>query len=70
MQFKKGEAKEMNEHKPFRIDSFSDKKHNSSYFDSESEAVAYGKELSNKGSVVFLLKHVIDGKYDVVREIK
>lgn len=60
----------MNEHKPFRIDSFSDKKHNSSYFDSESEAVKYGKELSNKGSVVFLLEHVIDGKYDVVKEIK
>ena len=70
MQFKKGETKEMNEHKPFRIDSFSDKKHNSSYFDSESEAVEYGKELSNKGSVVFLLEHVIDGKYDVVSEVK
>ena len=73
MQFKKGESKEMkalNEYKPCRIDSFSDKKHNSFYFDSESEAVTYGKELSNKGSVVFLLEHVIDGKYDVVREIK
>lgn len=70
MQFKMGKAKEMNEHKPFRIDSFSDKKHNSFYFDSESEAVKCGKELSNKGSVVFLLEHLVDGKYDVVREIK
>ena len=73
MQFKMGKAKEMKdlkEHKPFRIDSFSDKKHNSFYFDSESEAVAYGKELSNKGKVVFLLEHLVDGKYDVVREIK
>lgn len=60
----------MNEHKPFRIDSFSDKKHNGFYFDSESEAVEYGKELSNKGSVVFLLEHLVDGKYDVVAEIK
>ena len=70
MQFKKGETREMKEHKPFRIDSFSDKKHNSSYFDSESEAVAYGKELSTNGKVVFLLEHLVDGKYDVVREIK
>lgn len=61
---------ETREHKPFRIDSFSDKKHNSFYFDSESEAVTYGKELSNNGKVVFLLGHLIDGKYDVVREIK
>lgn len=61
---------EIKEHKPFRVDSFSDKKHNSSYFDSESEAVKCGKELSNKGSVVFLLEYIIDGKYDVVKEIK
>lgn len=60
----------MKEHKPFRIDSFSDKKHNSFYFDSESEAVAYGKELSTKGKIVFLLEHLVDGKYDVVSEIK
>lgn len=60
----------MKKYKPFRIDSFLDKKHNSSYFDSENEAVKYGKELSNKGSVVFLLEHVVDGKYDVVAEIK
>lgn len=75
MQFKKGELREMKatgykKHEVYRVDSFSDKKHNSFYFDSESEAVAYGKELSNKGSVVFLLEHVIDGKYDVVSEIK
>ena len=60
----------MKEHKQFRIDSFSDKKHNIFYFNSESEAVKYGKELSNKGNVVFLLEHVVDGKYDVVKEIK
>lgn len=57
-------------HEVYRVDSFSDKKHESFYFDSESEAVAYGKELSNKGSVVFLLEHLVDGKYDVVAEIK
>lgn len=73
MQFKKGEAKEMKdlkEYKPFRIDSFSDKKHNSFYFDDEDEAIAYGRELTSKGKITFLLEHVIDGKYDVVREIK
>lgn len=56
--------------KLFRIDCFSDKRHNSFYFDSESEAVSYGKKLSNKGKIVFLLKHLIDGKYEVVKEIK
>ena len=61
---------EIKEYKPFRIDSFSDKKHNSSYFNSESEAVKYGKELSNKGNVVFLLEYVFNGKYDVVSKIK
>lgn len=61
---------ETREHKQFRIDSFSDKKHNSFYFDSESEAVTYGKELTSKGKIAFLLEHLIDGKYDVVSEIK
>lgn len=61
---------EIKEYKPFRLDSFSDKKHNSFFFNSESKAVEYGKELSNKGKVVFLLEYVIDGKYDVVKEIK
>lgn len=60
----------MTAHKPYRVDSFSDKKHNSFFFDSESEAVKCGKELSNKGNVVFLLEYVFNGKYDIVREIK
>lgn len=60
----------MNEHKPFRVDSFSDKKHNCFYFEDEDEAVAYGKELTSKGKIAFLLEHLIDGKYDVVKEIK
>lgn len=56
--------------KEFRIDSFSGKTDKKFYFDSESEAVLYGKKLSNNGKIVFLLKHLIDGKYDVVKEIK
>lgn len=60
----------MKGYKKYRIDSFSDKKHDNFYFDSENDAICIGKELSNRGRVVFLLEHVIDGKYDVVREIK
>lgn len=57
--------------KEYRIDSFKDRGSKILYFDSESEAVTYGKQLVKNGSVVFLLK-LIDSinKYDVVREIK
>ena len=56
-------------HKEFRIDSFHDKSHKIFYFDTKKEAVSYGKKL-RKGNIVFLLRHVIDGKYEVVQEIK
>ena len=62
--------KEMKGYKKYRIDSFSDKKHDSCYFDDEDEAVAYGRELTSKGKIAFLLEHLIDEKYDVVAEIK
>lgn len=57
--------------KEYRIDAFKDRGSKIFYFDSESEAVTYGKQLVENGSVVFLLK-LIDSinKYDVVREIK
>lgn len=57
--------------KEYRIDAFKDRGSKILYFDSESEAVTYGKQLVKNGSVVFLLK-LIDSinKYDVVREIK
>lgn len=54
--------------KKFRVDTFS--KHEKHYFDTEKEAVEYGKVQAENGKVVFLLKHVIGGKYDVVSEIK
>lgn len=56
--------------KEFRIDSFSGKTDKKFYFDSEAEAVLYGKKLRNNGEIVFLLKHLIDGKYDVIKQIK
>ena len=57
------------EHKEFRIDSFQDKAHSTSYFDTKDEAVSYGKRLS-KGNNVFLLQHILDGKYNIVAKIK
>lgn len=54
--------------KKYRVDTFS--KHEKHYFDTEREAIEYGKAQAEKGKVVFLLKHVLDSKYDVVSEIK
>ena len=42
--------KEMKGYKKYRIDSFSDKKHDNFYFDSENDAICIGKELSNRGN--------------------
>lgn len=55
--------------KEYRVDTFNNN-HTTNYFETEKEAIAYGKEQLKKGKVSFLLKHVIDGKYDVVSEIK
>ena len=56
--------------KSYRIDAFKDRGSKILYFDTENEAVTYGKQLVENGSVVFLLK-LIDciNKYDVIREI-
>lgn len=53
--------------KEYRIDTFMP--HNITYFDDRKKAVEYGEEQISKGKVAFLLKHVYDGKYDVVCEI-
>lgn len=56
--------------KKYRVDTFIGKEHRKTYFDSKEEALIFaGKEVA-RGKVVFLLKHIIDGKYDVVKEIK
>ena len=55
--------------KEYRVDTFSNNKR-TTYFENENEAIEYGKDQSKKGKVSFLLKHIIDNKYDVVSEIK
>lgn len=54
--------------KEYRVDTFSN--HKKHYFETEKEAVEYGKAQTEKGKVAFLLKHLIDDKYEVVSEIK
>lgn len=55
--------------KEYRVDTFG-KEHKKTYFDSREEALIFAGKETEKGKNVFLLKHIIDGKYDVVKEIK
>lgn len=55
--------------KEYRVDVFSDKQIMTKYFDTEAEAVKYGERQSYYGAA-FLLKEVIDGKFDVLKELK
>ena len=54
----------------YRVDSFAGNQHTEKYFYYVKEAEEYAKEEIDKGKIVFLLKYVIDGKYDVVKEIR
>ena len=54
----------------YRVDSFAGNHHTKKYFYYVEEAEEYAKEEVEKGKIVFLLEYIIDGKYDVVREIK
>lgn len=58
--------------KKYRVQIFKGDKSENFYFYDRDEAIIYGtKQLSNQYvTAVFLLKHVIDGKYDVEMEIK
>lgn len=56
--------------KKYRVDTFSKHEHEKHYFDSEKEAIEYGKKQAQNGKIAFLLEHVIDNKYDVVSKIK
>lgn len=53
--------------KEYRVDTFMP--HEIEYFDEIKDALKYGKEKRDKGKVTFLLRHIADGKYDVVAEI-
>lgn len=56
--------------KKYRVDTFTGKEHKKNYFDTKHDALIFaGKEVA-KGKIVFLLKHIIDGKYNVMKEIK
>lgn len=53
--------------KEYRVDSFAAGKHITEYFDTEQEA---RKAADTENKICFLLKRVLDGKYDVVEELK
>ena len=55
--------------KEYRVDTFFANKHERNYFETESEARIFGAKEKERGKVVFLLKHVIDDKYDVLEEV-
>lgn len=58
--------------KEYRIQVFHGNTSNNYYFVDRDEAIIYGaKQLAKQGvTAVFLLSHLIDGKYDVEMQIK
>lgn len=57
-------------YKEYRVDTFIGKSHKKNYFDGKEKALIFARKESAKGKIVFLLKHIIDGKYNVVEEIR
>jgi len=58
--------------KEYRICVFHDNISDNTYFDNRDEAIIFGaKQLSKQNvTAVFLLSHLIDGKYDVEMQIQ
>lgn len=56
--------------KEYRVDTFIGKSHKKNYFDEKEKALIFAGKESAKGKNVFLLKHIIDGKYNLVEKIK
>lgn len=54
--------------KKYRVDTFSSD-HEKHYFDTEKDAIKYGETQAEKCKIVFLLKHFVDNKYEVVSQI-
>ena len=56
----------------YRVQVFHDNTSSNTYFDTRDEAITWGAEQLSKISViaVFLLKHLIDDKYDVEMQIQ
>ena len=56
--------------KQYRVDTFFRKDHQQNFFESKDDALIFaGKEVA-KGKDVFLLEHIVDDKYDVVKQIQ
>lgn len=56
--------------KEYRVDTFIGKDHKKTYFNSKEKALIFAEKEVASGKITFLLKHIIDGKYDVVEEIR
>lgn len=58
--------------KEYRVQVFHNNTSNNAYFDNRDEAIIFGSKQLAKSNVtsVFLLKHVIDNKYDVEMQIQ
>lgn len=56
-----GKDKDMKE---YRVDVFNGGSHTKHFFDTEADARTFGNSQKNK--IVFLLKYLIDDKYDVL----
>lgn len=54
----------------YRVDTFTGKEHKKNYFDTKHDALIFAGKEAAREKHVFLLKHIINGKYDVVEEIK
>ena len=55
----------MKEYKKYRVDVFKENSHTSEYFNDRVNAVAYGNKEAKNGTA-FLLRHFMDGKYEIV----
>lgn len=54
--------------KKYRVDVFQNV-YTKTYFDSKEEALQFSKEQAEKGKLVFLMKYMLNDKYDVVQLI-
>ena len=60
-------------YKPYRVDFFGEKySHYIIHFNDKETAIRFGKQISDFPEIisVFLLEHVIDGKYSPIQSIK
>lgn len=56
--------------KEYRVDIFKNGEHQTHYFESEKAARHFASSKKGEIGVMFLLKHLLDGKYDVMEELK